>query len=542
MPKFLKDHTIVLLEGGIEAYLLALFGMSVPSQRVQRKKDIKYAPVMGLFGTATELLAKACLVQANGISEMYKDGDVESGVYRYGSDVIESLRRHIRDEDACISYIWGDAENHSTQKEQLLHCLGKFKLLQELRANGLHAGRGSSRDITISAATDIYGFVELLSLSKRLRPYLRNVPAPEPTVRDREAIIEDLTRRYRTSKDKKDKVAYLQGMYLVLPYIPELKPDWIEAFDRIAVAPPTENDLSYLVKTLSDAHSIYLLKNRGGKNGLPVRVEPDDPEAIPIAIQNIKRTLSTTPDKFNNDILTANSRLEEGRLDLPPDEFVVDLYALGLEEAMVLTDENKKLTAQQTWPFVAAAYSTNGSPRPCWFIVRACDDIDQLIAYMKRAGKYGNGYLKRRLPDVLSSLQAVKDNTTIHFSSSKDSIFNEIEPYRDRCSSMSEIKKHPFSPEFLRKYPIDDNMKTIIHEFVSGNKNAGSALASIMERDSLTDDDRKYALALLPLCFESSSSNGLVSVLRTEHMKGYVSTARKMMFFADFLKNGPTLS
>lgn len=177
-------------------------------------------------------------------------------------------------------------------------------------------------------------------------------------------------------------------MYLVLPYVPEIKPDWVETFDRIAVAPPTEGDLSYLAKTLSDAHSIYLLKNRGGKDGIPVRIETDNPGALPISIQNIKRTLSTTSDKFNNDILTANTRLEEHRLDLPIDEFVVDLYTFGLEEvAGALTAENKKLTAQQVWPFVASAYSTSGTPRPCWFMICRCDEISQLIAYIIRAEK-----------------------------------------------------------------------------------------------------------------------------------------------------------
>lgn len=85
----------------------------------------------------------------------------------------------------------------------------------------------------------------------------------------------------------------------------------------------------------------------------------------------------------------------------------------GLEEAGVLTAENKRLTAQQTWPFVAAAYSTQGTPRPCWFIIQLCDEIDQLIAYLRRAGNCGNGYYKKRLPALLSTLlelETLSDN------------------------------------------------------------------------------------------------------------------------------------
>lgn len=539
MPKFLKDSAIVLLDGGIESYLMALYGMAMPSLRVLRKAETKYAPIVGLYGAAAELLVKGCLVQAKGLAAMYKDGDISAGVYRFGSEVIEDLRRYIRDEDSCVAYIWGSAENHTEQKNQLFHCLGKFKLHQELRANGLHAGLGCSRDIAIATATDVHTFIQLLSQSKKLRPYLKNVPAPEATIRDREAIIEDLSRRLRSAKDDSTKVGLLRGMYLVLPYVPEMKPDWVEAFDRIAVSPPTEGDLSYLAKTLSDAHSIYLLKNRGGKEGVPVRVDPKNPESLPIAIQNIKRTLSTIPDKFNNDILTANTRLDESRLDLPIDEFLVDLYALGLEEAGVLTAETKKLTAQQVWPFVAAAYSTNGTPRPCWFIIHHCDEIDQLIAYLKRAGKCGNGYFKGRLPELLKALDAYKNGVSVTLSSKKGAVFKDIPPYKAKNEGLTNEQRKPFTPAFLRKYPLSDQVNDIVREFISEAKNAGAALFALLELDTLNDNDRKAALALLPLCYDTENKNGLISVLRTQHMKGYISTARKMMFIADFIESGP---
>lgn len=539
MPKFLKDNTIVLLDGGIESYLMALYGMAMPSLRSLRKPETKYAPIVGLYGAAAELLVKGCLVQAKGSTAMYKNGDISAGVYRFGSEVIEDLRRYIRDEDGCISYIWGNAENHDEQKNQLLHCLGKFKLHQELRANGLHAGLGCSRDITIATATDVYTFIQLLSQSKKLRPYLKNVPAPEATIRDREAIIEDLSRRLRSTKDDSTKVGLLRGMYLVLPYVPEMKPDWVDAFDRIAASPPTEGDLSYLAKTLSDAHSIYLLKNRGGKEGVPVRVDPKDPDALPVAIQNIKRTLSTTPDKFYNDILTANTRLDESRLDLPIDDFLVDLYALGLEDAGVLTTGTQKLTAQQVWPFVAAAYSTNGTPRPCWFIIKHCDEMDQLIAFLKRAEKCGNGYFKRRLPELLKALVAYKNGTHLAIGAKKGGVFSDIPAHKKKLESLTAEQLKPFNPVFLRKYPLSEQANNIVREFISDTKNAGSALCALLELDSLTDNDRKAALALLPLCYDSGNKNGLISVLRTVHMKNYISNARKMMFFADFIENGP---
>ena len=67
MPKFLKDNAIVLLDGGVESYLLALYGMAMPSLRPIKKAETKYAPICGLLGAAAELLVKACLVQAKGL-------------------------------------------------------------------------------------------------------------------------------------------------------------------------------------------------------------------------------------------------------------------------------------------------------------------------------------------------------------------------------------------------------------------------------------------------------------------------------------------
>lgn len=99
-------------------------------------------------------------------------------------------------------------------------------------------------------------------------------------------------------------------MFLVLPYIPEVAPDWLDKFNHVAVSPPSDSDISYLVQTLSNAHSIYFLKNRGGKEGIPVKIDNNNPSAIPIAIQDIKRTLNGEPSKFNNDVLTGKYSFE----------------------------------------------------------------------------------------------------------------------------------------------------------------------------------------------------------------------------------------
>lgn len=532
MPKFMKDRAIALLDGGIESYLLGLYGLNLPSLRVRKKVETKNAPVMGMFGASVELLVKACLVQAYGIGAMYKSGEVEKGVFKFGSDCINEFKIAIRDNEQAVAFIWKNTEDNQEDKELIIHYLNKFKLLQELRANGLHAGEGCSRDVAVATANDVYDFIILLSKGKKLKAYLKGIPAPETTIRDREAIIEDLSRRISSNEPVESKVNTLRGMYIVLPYVPELKPDWIDRFDKISVAPPQQDDLNYLMQTLQEAHSIYLLKNRGGKDGIPVHIAPDNPDALPIAIQNIKRVLSSIPDQFNNDVLTANTRLDQNRLDLPIDDFLIDLFGLGIDNTKIL-QKGAKFTAQQVWPFVVSAYSTQGTPRPCWQFIERCDEIQQLISYIERAKKIGNGYFKRRAGTVIKCLRAFSTGAAVTLKSEKDSIFNEISDFVN-----AEVKPNPITPQFIRANNFSDDTAKILSDYVSDKIGAGDVIEKILGLESFDPSDRTVVVSLIKHCVRIDQRNGLVAVLRSDHMKSYYSVTRKQMFFIDICNSG----
>ena len=443
MPKFMKERAIELLDGGVESYLLGLYGLNLPSLRNRRKQDTKFAPIMGMFGAAVELLVKACLVQAKGVSAMYKNGDVNAEVYKFGTECLDEFRKAVRDDETSVGFIWKDDKAKSEDKELVINYLCKFRLLQDLRANGLHAGIGCSRDVAVSTANDIYDFIQVLAKGKKLKAYLKLIPAPEATTKDREAIIEDLQRRLNTKTTPQGKAEILRGMYIVLPYVPDIKPEWIDCFEKISVVPPTQNDVNYLIKTLQEAHSIYLLKGRGGREGLPVRVENDNPDALPIAIQNIKRTLNNIPDIFNNDVLTANTWLDKNRLSLPIDDFLVDLFALGVKRSKVL-QENAQFTAQQAWPFIVSAYSTEGTPRPCWEIIRNCDEIDKLIKYLERVKKIGNGYYCRRVDSLIRSIMSYKNGNPLNLGKAQDKVFKDIKTFSD--SIENRLRANPLTP------------------------------------------------------------------------------------------------
>ena len=539
MPKVLKTSTIDLLEGATEMYKLALYGIALPTGIVINNPNTKYAPIMGLLGAASELFAKACLVQAKGIEAMYKAND-QNNVYRFGSEVLDDFRKLIRDNDVSISFVWKNTNSQSSefsdQKSKLLFYMNKFELLQNLRAGGLHAGKGCSRDVAVITANDVYAFIQTLSQGKKLKAYLKNIPAPEATIRDREAIIEDLERRVKNTTNCTAQIDEIRNMFMVLPYIPEIAPDWLEKFNRVVVSPPNVSDISYLVQTLSNAHSIYLLKNRGGKEGIPVKIDSNNPSAIPIAIQDIKRTLNGEPAKFNNDVLTANTRLGEKRLDLPLEEYIMDLYSVGLSEIGILTN-GIKLTAQQTWPFVVAAYSSQGIPRPCWFIIKECDEIDKLISFIKQVQPIAKGYYKKRHETLLKMLVAFRDKKSVSLCNEKDALFNKIESMASESSHIT----NPFTSLFLKTRTFSAPVKSFIQKFIAEGVSPGEALVDMLQLSEWKDDDKSAATALLPLCLSNFDRNAMICAYKSDRLIPYKSKIKKAIFISDIVLNGPEI-
>lgn len=546
MPRLLKSDAIRLLDASVEAYWMAIIGINIPMGRKIHKSESKYSSVMGLLGASVELLGKACLVEAKGLNSMYVDNNPQVGIYKFGSEVLDEIRKDIKNNNAEYDFLYGKGVRDEIQ-EKLLRLIEKFKLLQTLRANGLHAGIGCSKDIVVVTANDVYEFISILALNKKMGAYLKNIPKPEEMVRDREIILEDLSRRLHGTKDNKQKAEILISMYLVLPYIPEIEPEWLQKLEKAQTVNPQNGDLKYLINTMDEAHSIYLLKNRGGTRGIPVKVDNSNPDALPIAIQNLKRELNTIPDKFNNDVLQANTRLKENRLDLPLEDFIVDLYGIGIENAKILVDESK-LTAQQTWAYVAAALECNGAPRPFWFLLNQCDEKEKILPFLRRAKGIGNAFLKRRYNMFANSVDALINDSVMDLSVYSNYKYNsderkylyEIIKYNEEKLSLDDIKKE-ISPDFLIKNPLSECVKDYTLDCIQGKISIGNALESILNQERLTEADKKVARLLLKACYRYDDRNGLVAVMRTKHLNSYVSSVRKMMYYSDFICFGPRL-
>jgi hypothetical protein len=168
-------------------------------------------------------------------------------------------------------------------------------------------------------------------------------------------------------------------MFLVLPVVPDSLPDWLAAFERITIAPKS-NDIVFLCNVLEDALPVELRRSGQGP-ALPVVVQPDNPDAIPIAPQYLRTEFTKTPDRFYADVGTANGRLTDGSFDPPPADFVRELSTLGLESTGILTP-GCTLTPHQSWPFIAASLALQGTPGPIWFLIRRTSDVDQLEALL----------------------------------------------------------------------------------------------------------------------------------------------------------------
>ena len=529
MPQVMKNNAIELIEGSIESFNLALVGISLPKIRKTKNSEAKFAPVIGLLGASVELLIKACMVQAKGDGAIYKDGNVETGVYKFGTDVLKDFKREVSLDSPDVSFLWKNQTDHEEQKSILLAYLNKFTILQSLRAAGLHAGHGCSRDIAISIANDIYQFYKQLAQGKKLRPYLKSIPAPESTVKDRVAIIEDLSRRVTSEKTDANKLGLLKSMYLVLPYVPDKEPEWVERMERATIVPPTKDDLKYLVNTLEEAHSIFLLKNRGGKEGIPVKVEPNNPEALPIAIHNIKRKLDSISAEFNNDVVSANTRIDQNRLDLPIDDFLIDLFALGIDNAGIL-HEQTKLTAQQVWPFVVSAFSTNGTPRPCMELITRCDERQQLLAFLERAYKIGNGYYKRRYSTVVKCINAIEENNTLVLGLEKDRAFNDVTKFTKILDEEESRNKISF---FIRNNDVSKHTANALVDYFAERINPGKAIELILSENKLSSNDVSVVKMLINYCNDYDNRNGLVAIIRHDMLKSSYTEARKRMLAVD---------
>lgn len=530
MPHLLRFDAIRLLEAAKESLGLAVGSLGAQKRIEFRQPAAKFALEIGLVGAAAELGMAACLVQALGATAILRP----SGQYKTAGVLLSEFRDLVKQATASSSFLTEGVPEPEKHRDELMAAALGFKLLIPVRAGGLHAGRGLLHEATVAQANAVADFLELLAQSRRLHPYLDRIPRCLWYGRDRLVLIEDLQAKLEEAAPI-DQPTILSSIYLVLPDVPEEEPEWLDALSRVSVA-PRKRDVEFLLESLQEALPAALRRAGKGGRAVPVRVDGEDPGALPIAPQFLRRQFNQIPDLWHADIATANGRLEQGALDLPPLEAVIDVFAIGLVTAGIL-EEGEQLGPHQAWPHVLASLGFPGTPGPYWFLVRRCDDLGQLRALLNRASK-GDGRLKERLRECLDGIELLRNGTAARRDSPVfGSLVAEVEAVQgDRERLRAREAQHRNN---ARALPAE--LRGLLGDVAEDREAVGSLIKAMLNEERSSECMTYWPRVLAESASRADDVPGLVSVLGTETAKAGHTAARKALRRIDFSLSGPSI-
>ena len=538
MPRLLRKDTIRLLRASQEALAVALFALACPVRQSTREEEPILAPIIGLIGAAAELALSACVVQAFGPEVLL---DVNGRRYKSGPQILSEFRRMLKLGKEMPQFLAQGIDDTAAHAKMLLEKTSRFRTLFVARAAGLHGGSGPSRDVCAHMALHVAEFLDLLGRSERLKPYLSSVPRPPEPSRELTVIADELLARVSDSQSSsRDKAQALASLYLVFADIPDDgEPDWLPAFEKVH-AVPRERDVVLLTSFLSRAIPAQFIRSTGSGVGFPVRYAPDDPVALPISPQFLRREFTEIPEQWHADVAAANGRLKQGLLDLPPYDFVLDLFALGLDIARILPGASL-LPAQQTWPFVAASLNVQGTPGPVWFLIRKTKDHEQLRSFLDRACRYGPPGFQANVRTVLAGIAYLSDG-------SMSEELNELVRWAVRMLGTGHARRDQL-PDLLSQkagtvLEAPPELRVAVTRAVEGDVAIGDVLRDISEGRLLNESSqrRKYWTRILAeAATDQSDVPGLVSVLRSAELKSAHTACRKNLRLIDLVAFGPEL-
>ncbi|WP_200932102.1 hypothetical protein [Pseudorhodoferax sp. Leaf265] len=328
--------------------------------------------------------------------------------FKSAREVLREVRALLHAPPPRASFLTVGVVDGAAHRRALYQATEGFVLIIGERAAGLHAGYGPSRSVALLQSQKVLDFYTLLAKSSRIRPYLEQLPRPPETNVDRDMIVDELARRFRESETLGERSAALRSLFLVLPEVPDVAPEWLDAFDRSVVA-PTSEDINLLLQTLQQAAPVRFHRLNAAGQGLAVAVRPQDPNALPIAQHHLRRAFGDMLGQFEAYVGAANGRLDDGHLDVPPESFLLDMWSLGPAQlAQALNRE--RLTAHEAWPFIVTALSSPRTTRPFWFLVSMVDDPGQLLAQLRRAFAAGRGgHLRQQEAPTLAAVESLRD-------------------------------------------------------------------------------------------------------------------------------------
>ena len=533
MPQYLRKDSMRLLEASMESLALALVGLGLPSRREFREPGCQYAATIGLIGTAAELAMSAILVQTYGPDILLK----HDHKYKAGREILDDTRSLLKNPVPRTSFLTAGVSDEKKHRDGLFACTTGFVVLCRERAAGLHAGNGPSREVVCVAAQKVYDFLKELANSTRIKPYLLDLPVPPQRPLSPNVLIEDLLNQLHQAKGVQDRAILIGSIYLVLPEIPAVEPEWIEALDRVAIV-PEEKDLALLLTTLERAYPMQFQRLSAGAAPVGVVVRPDDPHALPIAPHQLRRSFAGISDQFFADIGSANTRLDAGILDLPPDDFLMDLAVLGPDGVKAFLSRGA-LTAHEAWAFVAAAINTQGTQGPFWFLVRITDDLSQLATILQRAMR-------------LSKRKKTKERHEV-FRKGVTAIRGE-KPMPKKTALSGEIADQQLAAESKREKLVEAAVRngtgdlgvsaeggSAIVKISAGELSIGQGMTTVLESAIKPKGKPYWAKMLCEAASEPDDLRSVVGVLNDPDLSTAHTAARKAVRLIDVSTFGPPM-
>lgn len=530
MPQYLRTSSVRLIEASQEALNLALIGLGLPARHELRVDAAQFAASAGLIGAAAEQALSAILVQVLG-----EDALMSSRTqFKSAREVLQEVRVLLLAPPPRASFLTFGLPDAATHRQELYSATEGFTLIIGERAAGLHAGQGPSRAVAMVQAQKVLAFYNLLAKSSRVRPYLERLPRSPEIRLDTDVIVDDLARRFSTAETLGDRSAALRSLFLVLPEVPQIAPEWLDAFDRSAVA-PTNDDINLLLQTLERAAPVRFHRLNAGGEGLRVAVRPHDASALPIAPHHLRRAIGDLLGQFDAYVGTANGRLNDGHLDVPPESLLLDLWVLGPNQ-LARELNRERLTAHDAWPFIVAALSSPRINRPFWFLVSMVDDLGQLVAQLRRAFAVGGGeHLRRQETPVLSAIEALRnrqvlapDNPTV---AAVRTAYAEASVRRDALAAAVERNRGTARDPGL-------DAEALLRRVSEGELAAGQVFEVVMGLPN-QEAKRYWTRLLAESASDPEDRDMLVRIHRDVDLVPAQSAARKAMKLIDAVSYGP---